>query len=77
MKKLLLFCLLASATTTIYAQTTPLTNLMPMPKSMAFGAGRFTIKPGFTVSVKADVADTILYSAVNRAYQTLNHKTGL
>ena len=77
MKKLLLLCLLACAAVITYAQTTPLSNLMPMPKSMVFGTGQFNIKPNFTVSVKADGADTILYAAVNRAYQTLNRKTGL
>ncbi|MEP6612528.1 MAG: family 20 glycosylhydrolase [Mucilaginibacter sp.] len=77
MKKLLLFCLFLYAAIITYAQTTPLTNLMPMPKSVIFSTGQFIIKPNFTVCVRADATDTILYAAVNRAYQTLNRKTGL
>jgi len=77
MKKLLLFCQFLCAAAITCAQTTPLTNLMPMPKSLVFSTSEFNVKPNFTVSVKADATDTILYAAVNRAYQTLNRKTGL
>ena len=39
--------------------------------------GKFRISGGFSVRVKSDGGDTVLYRAVNRAYQALNRKTGL
>lgn len=69
---LFLFCCLAIA-----ASAQVLTNLMPMPKSLAFKDGRFALAANFSVGIKADRTDTVLFAAVNRAYQTLNRKTGL
>jgi hexosaminidase len=76
MKKIVLIALLFSGCIAVNAQQNTL-NLMPVPKSIATTAGVDRINSKFTVSVKADASDTILYQAVNRAYQTLNRKTGL
>jgi hypothetical protein len=64
-----------AGSTVVNAQ--PLLNLMPVPKNIEFEAGRFQISSGFTVSVKADNTDTVLYRAANRMYRTLNRRTGL
>jgi hexosaminidase len=52
-------------------------SLMPVPKNIEFEAGRFQLSSGFTVSVKADNTDTILYRAANRMYRALNRRTEL
>ncbi len=59
------------------AQQGSLPALMPLPRQLVLNAGRYRISNKFTVSVQADDKDTVLYNAVNRAYQTLNRKTGL
>jgi hypothetical protein len=35
------------------------------------------VTQNFTVSIDADAADTILFRAANRMYQTINRTTGL
>jgi hexosaminidase len=61
----------------VRAQQSNLPALMPLPKQVVINAGKYRINNKFNVSVKADATDTVLYGAVNRAYQTLNRKTGL
>jgi hexosaminidase len=51
-------------------------NLMPVPSQMEQNPGKFRITGKFTMSVKGEATDTILYRAVNRAYQAINRKTG-
>ena len=76
MKKILLIVLLLSGCIAVNAQQNTL-NLMPVPKQLAVMSGKNRISNKFTVSVNGNAADTVLYKAVNRAYQTLNRKTGL
>jgi hexosaminidase len=76
MKRFLTLCLSVAAISA-FAQNAQLTNLMPLPQSVAFAGGKFVLTSNFTVGVKADKTDSTLLSAVNRAYQTLNRKTGL
>jgi len=59
------------------AQQSTTLNLMPVPRQMQLNSGKFRITNKFTVMVKAEVTDTVLYKAINRAYQILNRKTGL
>jgi hexosaminidase len=59
------------------AQSFSTLNLMPVPKSLAVGKGGFRLESGFTISVKADITDSILFLGVNRMRQTLNRRTGL
>ena len=69
---ILTFCALAAG-----AQQLNTLNLMPVPKQIEPGQGKFRVSSKFTVSIQATATDTILYRAVNRAYQALNRKTGL
>jgi hexosaminidase len=50
---------------------------MPLPKSLTVENGSFRLTAGFTIAVKADNTDSILFLAVNRMHQTLNRRTGL
>src|SRR5579863_10154740 len=59
------------------AQQSATLNLMPVPGQMQLNSGKFRITNKFTLMVKAEATDTVIYKAVNRAYQTLNRKTGL
>ncbi len=59
------------------AQQSATLNLVPVPRQIQLNSGKFRITNKFTVMVKAEVTDTVLYEAVNRTYQTLNRKTGL
>lgn len=59
------------------AQQPATLNLMPVPRQMQLNPGKFRITNKFTVHVGASANDTVLYAAVNRAYQVLNRKTGL
>jgi len=76
MKKIILIAFLFSCCIAANAQQTTL-NLMPVPKQLAVMSGKYRITNKFTVSVNGNAADTVLYRAVNRAYQALNRKTGL
>ena len=76
MKKIILIAFLFSCCIAVNGQQNTL-NLMPVPKQLAVMAGKFRITNKFIVSVQGKAADTVLFKAVNRAYQTLNRKTGL
>ncbi|MGZ4000327.1 MAG: beta-N-acetylhexosaminidase, partial [Mucilaginibacter sp.] len=77
MKKFaLLFALISGIFSAVAGQPATL-NLMPVPKRLVLNTGRFRLTSKLTIHVKATVTDTILYAAVNRAYQVLNRKTGL
>lgn len=76
MKKIILIAFLFSCCITVNAQQNTL-NLMPVPKQLAVMSGKNRITNKFAVSVNGSAADTVLFKAVNRAYQTLNRKTGL
>ncbi|HEY8929894.1 MAG TPA: beta-N-acetylhexosaminidase [Mucilaginibacter sp.] len=78
MKRLFTLCLLTGLSA-MAALGQPIQNIsiMPMPKNISVADGSFPLTPRFTVAVKADVKDTILYQAVNRAFQALNRKTTL
>ncbi|MBS1525202.1 MAG: family 20 glycosylhydrolase [Bacteroidetes bacterium] len=52
-------------------------NLMPMPKQLILNTAKLRLTNKFTVRVPGRPDDTILYKAINRAYQVLNRKTGL
>jgi hexosaminidase len=52
-------------------------NLMPVPQQLKVTSGKNRITGKFTVSVNGSATDTVLFKAVNRAYQLLNRKTGL
>jgi hexosaminidase len=67
---LLFFTLHAAA-----QQPAPL-NLLPVPAQIQQNPDKFRVTGKFTMSVKGQSTDTILYRAVNRAYQALNRKTG-
>jgi hexosaminidase len=58
------------------AQQSATLNLLPVPAQMQQIQGKFRITGKFTMSVRGQSTDTILYRAVNRAYQALNRKTG-
>jgi hexosaminidase len=77
MKKLLSLILLNFMAVWGIAQAPATLNLMPVPKQMHVNAGKFRITNQFTIHVNAAANDTVLYAAVNRAYQTLNRKTGM
>lgn len=75
MKKIVLIVFLFSCCIAVNGQST--LNLMPVPKQLILAAGKNRITNKFTVSVQGNAVDTVLYQAVNRAYQALNRKTGL
>ncbi|HEX3081092.1 MAG TPA: beta-N-acetylhexosaminidase, partial [Puia sp.] len=60
-----------------YGQNPEPLSLMPVPASVSTLSGSFQLTGNFTVSVKADQKDTVLYEAVNRMFNTLNRRTGL
>ena len=76
MKKIILIVLLLSCFIVVNAQQNTL-NLMPLPKRLTAMNDKNRITNKFTLSVQANAADTVLFKAVNRTYQTLNRKTGL
>jgi hexosaminidase len=76
MKRIVLIALLFSYCIAVSGQQNTL-NLMPVPKQLTVNAGKNRISSKFAVSVQGSAADTVLYKAVNRAYQALNRKTGL
>ncbi|MFC0182697.1 hexosaminidase [Pseudarcicella hirudinis] len=77
MKKIIFTLFVLSSAVTLHAQTNPEITLLPVPKSISLQGGTFTLKSDFKVSVKANQTDSILYQAVNRAFQTLNRRTNL
>ncbi len=76
MKKITLFVSLLFCHLAIKAQQNTL-NLLPVPKSVVVANAKFRLTNKFSVFVNGLKDDTILYKAVNRAYQALNRKTGL
>lgn len=76
MKKFTLFAVLLFSQLALRAQQNTL-NLMPAPKSIVTADAKFRLTNKFAVFVKGLKDDTMLYKAVNRAYQVLNRKTGL
>ena len=76
MRKIGLIIFLCS-TLTSFAQNPEPLSLMPIPASVSTISGIFRLTENFTVSVKADQKDTVLYEAVNRMFNTLNRRTGL
>ncbi|NHA03764.1 family 20 glycosylhydrolase [Mucilaginibacter sp. HC2] len=74
MKKALLIIFLLCVSIVANAQNS---SLLPVPQQVSVGNGRFRLSSTFTVAVKADPGDSILYFAVNRAFQTLNRRTAL
>ena len=76
MKKITFLAALLVCHFAVSAQQNTL-NLMPFPKQAIVKAGSFRISNKFTIRVQGTQNDTILYDAVNRAYQALNRKTGL
>lgn len=77
MKKIIQLLLLLQFSLAASAQNQPGLNLMPVPKSITPGSGRFALNSAFGISVTANAADTTLYAAVNRSLQTLNRRTQL
>ncbi len=76
MKKILFIAILLISEFAAIAQQNTL-NLMPVPRQLTVNYGKNHISNKFTVSVQGNATDTVLYKAVNRAYQVLNRKTGL
>jgi len=60
-----------------YAQSVATLHLMPVPKSIILENSKFPLTSGFTVSVIAEKTDSMLLSAANRMFETLNRRTGL
>ncbi|HVS93995.1 MAG TPA: beta-N-acetylhexosaminidase [Mucilaginibacter sp.] len=77
MKKAILLSILFSGSIIAGAQQSRNLDLMPMPRQLTLSAAKLRLTNKFTVSVQGQPGDTILYKAVNRAYQVLNRKTGL
>jgi hexosaminidase len=77
MKKITTLLILAFYALVAGAQQLNTLNLMPVPKQIEPGLGKFRISSQFSVNIQATATDTVLYRAVNRAYQALNRKTGL
>lgn len=77
MKKIIVLITLAFFALAAGAQQLNTLNLMPVPKQVELGQGKFRVSSKFAVNIQAIATDTILYRAVNRAYQVLNRKTGL
>ena len=76
MMRALLIPILLFFTFPAAAQEPATLNLLPVPAHIQQNPGRFRITGKFTMSVKGQSTDTILYRAANRAYQALNRKTG-
>jgi len=77
MKNYLLIISLMVCSLAVNAQQQTNLALMPMPKQLTLNVGKFRVSNKFTVSVLGSATDSVLYKAVNRAYQALNRKTGL
>jgi len=75
--RLSLFAILLFLAVDAAAQAPATLNLMPVPRQLKVNSGKFRITGKFTIHVDATASDTVLYAAVNRAYQVLNRKTGL
>jgi len=60
-----------------HAQSFNSLNLMPVPESLVMQNGRFTLNAGFSVSVKSENTDSLVFMAANRMFKTLNRRTGL
>ena len=73
-----LFCILNAAAQTAgtNVQTDPRHNLMPVPASVRFGAGRLPITKSFTVAARGHV-DARLRAGVERALRRLEGRTVL
>src|SRR5579863_5813876 len=77
MKKFTLFVSLVFGSFTAIGQQPVTLNLMPIPKQLVLNTVKFRVTGKFTIHVQAVLTDTVLYAAVNRAYQVLNRKTGV
>nr|WP_197486674.1 beta-N-acetylhexosaminidase [Mucilaginibacter sp. L294] len=77
MKKILFITALFFNQVASNAQQVNTLNLMPVPKHVLLIDAKSRITNKFTVLVEGIENDTVLYKAVNRAYQALNRKTGL
>ncbi|MDB4920207.1 beta-N-acetylhexosaminidase [Mucilaginibacter sp.] len=77
MKKIAFLTILLFCEFVLHAQQVTSLKLLPMPKQLILNTGSYRITGKFTVSVQANVADTVFYKAINRTYQALNRKTGL
>lgn len=77
MKKLIFLSMLIICQVAVNAQQSNTLKLMPVPKQVLLKTGKFRITNKFSIKVTGDANDTVLYKAVNRAYQLLNRKTGL
>jgi hexosaminidase len=77
MKKILFITILFFSQVAANAQQINTLNLMPVPKRVLLIEAKNRITNKFTISVQATEKDTVLYKAVNRAYQALNRKMGL
>jgi hexosaminidase len=77
MKRILSALFLLLAALIVNAQSPQNTALLPVPQNIAFHSGRFMLNANFSIAVKADASDSVLYFAINRAFQTLNRRTAL
>lgn len=77
MKKLIFLSALIICQVAGNAQQPHTLKLMPVPKQVLSQTGKLRVSNKFTIKIISDATDTILYKAVNRAYQVLNRKTGL
>lgn len=59
------------------AQLPSTLNLLPVPKKIELQTGMFILTQNFSAGIHEPAPDTILINAVNRAYQTLNRRSGL
>ncbi len=57
------------------AQSTHSISLMPQPRKLEVGTGRFPLTADFSIALSADKIDTVLFKAANRMLQTLNRRT--
>ncbi|MEO8822285.1 MAG: family 20 glycosylhydrolase, partial [Ginsengibacter sp.] len=60
----------------ISAQSSQL-SLMPVPADVSIQPGKFRLDKKFSIEVNIPHYDSILFSAVNEMYQTLNRRTGI
>ncbi|MBS1530686.1 MAG: family 20 glycosylhydrolase [Bacteroidetes bacterium] len=75
--RIVLFSALLFFALDAFSQTPATLNLMPVPKQIQVNPGKFRITNKFTIHAEASAGDTVLFAAVNHAYQTLNRKTGM
>jgi hexosaminidase len=71
-----LITIFVSFTLHAVAQQPAILNLLPVPAQIQQIQGKFRLTGKFTMSITGQSTDSILYRAVNRAYQALNRKTG-